>query len=85
MVKSFFEHVAEQYPNEIKRSKYEYWRKLKRAHIDFESDSVKTEGEFVEWMRERWGLAIEMIDGGYSPYYNIVDEKKYLLFTLKYG
>jgi hypothetical protein len=86
MVKDFFSHVVEQYPQDLRRSKYEYWQKLRTANHDYarESGDPSPEG-FQHWMRDRWGLTVEMIDGGWSPYYNIVDEKKYLLFKIKYG
>jgi hypothetical protein len=86
MVKSFFEHVADQYPPEIRAKKYEYWQKLRLAQHDYaKSTGNPSTDDFCKWMQDRWGLAIEIVDGGYSPYYNIIDENKYLLFKIKYG
>jgi hypothetical protein len=86
MVKDFFSHVVDQYPDELRVAKYGYWQKLRRAHQDYDQESKDQSVDgFCRWMQDRWGLAIEIVDGGYSPYYNIVDEHKYLLFKIKYG
>ena len=87
---SFFEHIVEQYPANIKEKKYEYWTKLRNANVDYRkihsSDNVRDEPmKFQQWMLDQWGLKIGLESQGYSPYFEIVDERKYLLFELKYS
>lgn len=86
MVRSFFEHVVDQYPEEQRLAKYGYWQKLRSAQQDYDREvgDFSTD-KFNLWLRDRWGLEVEMVDGDYSPYYNVIDEKKYLLFNIKYG
>ena len=93
---TFFEHVVEQYPPELKKKKYRYWRQMAQANADFResrppcrvngikdfSDELRA---FEQWMREQWGLDVSMGQDGPSPYYTVVDEQKYLLFELKYA
>ena len=92
---TFFEHVVEQYPPELKRQKYEYWRMLARANEDFRSNSPPRvvndlkdfnaeKRAFEQWMLDQWGLEVVVEQDGYSPYYTVVDEHKYLLFCVKY-
>lgn len=93
---SFFEHVVEQYPPELKRRKYEYWTRLKRANEDFRAqhvprvvngytDFLAEKRAFEQWMFNQWGLEIMVEQDGYSPYYTVKDEHKYLLFCVKYA
>jgi hypothetical protein len=93
---TFFEHIVEQYPADLRKTKYEYWARLKRANEDFRSnnsprvvngltDFNAEKRAFEQWMLDQWGLEVVVEQDGYSPYYKIEDEKKYLLFVMKYG
>lgn len=93
---TFFEHVVEQYPAELKKKKYEYWRMLARANEDFRashvprvvnglSDFLAEKAAFERWMLDQWGLEVVVEQDGYSPYYTVRDEQKYLLFCIKYA
>ena len=93
---TFFEHIVEQYPAEMKRLKFEYWRRLKRANEDFRArhtprmvngytDFLAEKRAFSQWMLNQWGLEVVVEQDGYSPYYTVKDEQKYLLFQLKYA
>jgi len=70
----------------------EYWKMLRRAKNDFIAltDQACIEYEigddaFYYYLRQNYGLQVELIDGKIAGHYNIVDEKKYLLFLLKFG
>ena len=87
---TLFEHIVEQYPPEIKKKKYEYWSMIREANADYrkkhQHDSVHDEiVSFKLWMEDQWGVDIELTSEGISPYYKIVEEKKYIMFQLKYG
>ena len=93
---TFFEHVLEQYPPELKRQKYEYWTRLKQANEDFRAshtprvvngytDFLAEKRAFEQWMLDQWGLEVVVEQDGYSPYYRVIDERKNLLFELKYS
>lgn len=83
---TFFEHVVEQYPPDIRKKKYEYWQMLRWANLDYskETGDATPEG-FCKWMLEQWGLEVGVESGGYSPYYIVKNENRYLLFQLKYA
>jgi len=82
---SFVEHVYDQYPPKLRMEKYEFWRILKRCHNDYNNlrstDSIE---DFSKYMNDQYGIQIEIVDGNIGPYYNIKDEKKYMLFLLKF-
>ena len=93
---TFFEHVVEQYPPELKKRKYQYLRQIAQANADFRaqhvprvvngySDFLAEKRAFEQWMREQWGLEVVVDQDGYGPYYTVVDEQKHLLFELKYA
>lgn len=88
-MKDLFSHIADQYPPEIRRQKYEYWVKLKRANEEYRQnnhhDSFQEEkAQFEQWMLDQWGIDVQVEDNGYTPYYTVADPNKYLLFLLKY-
>lgn len=87
---TLFEHIVDQYPPKLKKKKYEYWRMLKQANEDYrlnnQHNTFQEEKEqFEKWMRNHWGIIVEVEADGYTPYYTVLDEKKYLLFVIKYG
>jgi hypothetical protein len=90
IVKDIFPHIADQYPPEIRRQKYQYWQRLIQANKDYRDqhdhgkDSEGEKAGFEQWMRDQWGLEIGMASEGITPYYIVVDQNKYLLFLLKY-
>jgi hypothetical protein len=95
MMSSFFEHIVEQYPADLRKTKYEYWSRLKRANEDFRdnrppcvmngyTDFMAEKRAFEQWMFDQWGLEVVVEQDGYSPYYTVKDEQKYLLFCMKY-
>jgi hypothetical protein len=90
IVNDVFSHIADQYPPEIRRKKYQYWQRLTRANEDYrrehdhKNDFAEEKIDFGQWMRDQWGLEIDMETEGITPYYTIVDEHKYLLFVIKY-
>lgn len=67
----------------------EYWRRLKLAKEEFLKKPntdyfVYPTNAFVRFLKETYGLDIVLIDGNIGEDYNIIDEKKYTLFLLRY-
>ena len=69
-----------------------YWKMLRRAKEDFikltDQASIEYEigeGAFYYYLQHNYGLKIELIDGKISQNFYVSDEKKYLMFLLKYG
>lgn len=77
---------------EQRKKRNQYWSMLRRAKLDFINltDQACIEYEigdeaFFYYLRQNYGLHVELIDGKIAGEYAIVDEKKYLLFLLKFG
>jgi hypothetical protein len=66
--------------------KYTYWKKLMMEYTEYAKlvDHPLPE-DFVQWMKERWGMAVVYNGDGYGAYYSVVDEKKHLMFKIKHG
>lgn len=77
---------------ERKQDRFRYWRMLKRAKDDFIELTNQAsigytfdDGAFYYYLQQNYGLKPEIIDGKIGQQYNVVDEKKYMLFVLKYS
>lgn len=79
-------YITDQYTPETQQKKYEYWYRLCRASVDYRMCHGHGDDEisFEQWMLSNWGLKIIQRADGYTPYHEIIDENKYLLFLLKY-
>ena len=65
---------------EFFRKRNEYWRRIRAACQD-RPESVEPH----RWLEQQWGIKAIMEHGMISDDYYIVDEKKYLMFLLKFG
>lgn len=85
---------AEDIPSlqEQRKKRDQYWTMLRRAKLDFIKLTDQSgeyypdeEGAFYYYLRHNYGLQVELIDGKIAGEYAVVDEKKYLLFLMKFG
>lgn len=76
---------------EQRKKRDQYWAMLYSARQDF---LILTDqaweydidpGAFFYFLKQNYGLQVATIDGQITGEYAIVDEKKYLLFLLKYS
>lgn len=74
------------------RSRNEYWVMLKRARNDYynltEEASAQfgiTESDFYYYMQRNYGVKVNLVDGKIDASYQIVDDKKHMLFIMKYS
>lgn len=76
---------------EHRRKRDQYWRMLYLARQDFlilttqVCDYDVDPGAFFYYLKQNYGLQAATIDGQITGDYTIFDEKKYLLFLLKYS
>ena len=61
----------------------QWWELLQRAEFDYRATGAP-KVDFQFWLTEHYGLKIYYDYDGILPNHAIVDEKKYLLFKLKY-
>jgi len=77
---------------EQRRKRDQYWKMLYDARQEFlkVTDQAPTDininsGAFFYYLKQHYGLQVETIDGNITGEYAVVDEKKYLLFLMKFG
>lgn len=71
-------------------SRDQYWKMLKNAYTDYLTLVNGTEynegiNGFYYYMQQNYGIQVELIDGKFGSAYNIINDKKYFLFQLKYA
>lgn len=76
---------------EFRKNRWDYWVALKRARVDYMNSLNDLSGQFDafdfdNWLDHNYGFKINLTDNGGSitDSYVVVDEKKYLIFLLKY-
>ena len=65
-----------------------YWLMLRSANADFHRQGFTDgigDGVFAYYLKKNYGIEIELIDGKITSNYTIRDQKKYLLFLLKFS
>ena len=66
---------------EQKRKRNEHWIRLKRARSDCPDPP-----NYPKWLEDTWGLRVSLSsDSMITDEYTILDEKKYLMYLLKFG
>ena len=57
---------------------------LMRARKDYEQEHEYQIDKFLEWLYNMYGVTVALQDGSFTAEYEVHDEQKFLLFTLKY-
>lgn len=74
---------------EIRRRRFDYWKTLKNLRTEYlENHRIEDATEprlFLAWVEEKYGLRPKMFENHITDDYDIVDEKKYMIYVLKYG
>ena len=66
---------------EQKRKRNEHWARLKQAWKECSLDY-----KHRDWLEDTYGLRVHLsVDGMITDDYTVVDEKKYLIYLLKFG
>lgn len=72
---------------EFRKKRWDYWKALKNIRIEYLEDTASGEFdafEFEDYIEENYGIKMNIVDGNITDGYKIMDEKKYLIFLLKY-
>ena len=73
--------------------KYDYWATLRRARdeyirncgMDYQITPTEVNNGFYYHMQQVYGIKVQIIDGYISAEFEIVNEKKYMLYQIKYA
>ena len=72
-----------------RKNRWNYWEALKKVRKEYMNDVSELAGQFdafdfEDYLLENYGLKMNIVDGNITDGYEIVDEKKYLIFLLKF-
>jgi hypothetical protein len=71
---------------EFRNNRWEYWDILKKIRTEALANSPPIAGQldFVEYMKDNYGIKLHTINGAISDKFDVVDEKLYIFFLLKW-
>jgi hypothetical protein len=86
------EFSGREWEEQRKAKRDRYWRMLRSAKNEFlnltgqeSAEYDILDGAFYYYLERNYGLKVELIDGQISGEYSVINEKKYLLFLLKFS
>jgi hypothetical protein len=74
---------------EFRKNRWNYWEALKKIRREYMEDVAGLNGQFdafdfEDYIEENYGIKMNIVDGNITDGYKIMDEKKYIIFLLKY-
>ena len=83
-----FQDYDDDDPNLDQRKKrWDYWSVLKKIRREYMQDASTVDFDafdFEDYIEANYGIKMNIVDGNITDGYKIMDEKKYLIFLLKY-
>jgi hypothetical protein len=73
-------------PNvEQRRNRWNYWEALKKVRKEYMAQNKEFDAyDFEDYLIGQYGLKMNIVNSNITDGYEIVDEKKYLIFLLKF-
>lgn len=74
---------------EQRKNRWNYWEALKKIRAEYLQTLDDLAGQFdiyeyEDYIEQNYGIKLNMVDGNITDGYKIMDEKKYLIFLLKF-
>jgi hypothetical protein len=83
--KSFQDYDDDDPAIHFRKNRWKYWNLLKLVRVEFMEDKTHFDGyDFEMYLKNKYGIKMNMLDGSISDGYEIVDEQKYLIFLLRF-
>jgi hypothetical protein len=68
-----------------RRNRWNYWEALKKVRKEYMAQNKEFDAyDFEDYLLGQYGLKMNIVNGNITDGYEIVDEKKYLIFLLKF-
>ena len=68
-----------------RRNRWNYWEALKQVRKEYMLQNKEFDAyDFEDYLVGQYGLKMNIVNGNITDGYEIVDEKKYLIFLLKF-
>ena len=83
--KSFQDYDDDDPAIHFRKNRWKYWNLLKLVRKEFMEDKPQFDAyDFESYLKDKYGIKMNMLDGNISDGYEIVDEQKYLIFLLRF-
>lgn len=87
--KSFQDYDEDDPLLDQRKKRWDYWAALKQVRQEYmsilDTSSAKFDAyEFEDYLENTYGVKMNIVNGNITDGYKIMDEKKYLLFLLKF-
>jgi hypothetical protein len=74
---------------DFRKRRWDYWAALKLVRREYMADLKALDGQFdafdfEDYIEENYGIKMNIVNGNITDGYKIMDEKKYLIFLLKF-
>ena len=70
---------------EQRKKRWDYWAALKLVRKEYMEQNKEFDAyDFEDYLIGQYGIRMNIINGNITDGYEIVDEKKYLIFLLKF-
>ena len=68
-----------------RKNRWNYWEALKKVRKEYMGQNKEFDAyDFEDYLVGQYGLKMNIVKGNITDGYEIVDEKKYLIFLLKF-
>jgi hypothetical protein len=68
-----------------RKNRWNYWEALKKVRKEYMAQNKEFDAyDFEDYLVGQYGLKMNIVGGNITDGYEIVDEKKYLIFLLKF-
>ena len=68
-----------------RKNRWNYWEALKKVRKEYMEQNKEFDAyDFEDYLTGQYGLKMNIVNGNITDGYEIVDEKKYLIFLLKF-
>lgn len=73
----------------FRKRRWDYWAALKLVRKEYMADLKALDGQFdafdfEDYIEENYGIKMNIVNGNITDGYKVMDEKKYLIFLLKF-
>ena len=72
---------------DFRKKRWDYWATLKLIRTEYMADAKSGQFDayaFEDYLEEKYGIKMNIVYGNITDGYKIMDEKKYIVFLLKF-
>ena len=70
---------------DFRKRRWDYWAALKLVRKEYMEQNREFDAyDFEDYLEGKYGVKMNIVNGNITDGYKIVDEKKYLIFLLKF-